>query len=257
MQRYKNLLVPTSLLGYSLTAKITKQLRIYLFLKKDFNGVLKPDYDLLANHLGMSKKALKRHIIWLLANKWIGTDGTLLFVRKWSRIISYCKFQERTGTYLDDLTVLEDEQKFKAFAVSAVYAKLIRGQKAVEFNRVRKARRTLPRENLAASDSYFGVSSSLLSTVLEISKTKAVELKQLAIKHKYIKSIHHYKKYPAKNQTRDFARLVRKQGNSAVLFSKGSLVEQLYDEIYVSFKLKRIRKERITDKQPLLVYPLS
>ncbi len=105
-----------------LSKHLISQIRVYVFLKSKCSGQIKLPKELIelySKELGFkSSKTFKKHLIWLLANKWItyNSKSGNYHIKGFVAVANKLKFICRKGAIFEPL----DFDYFKPFIIAAV-----------------------------------------------------------------------------------------------------------------------------------------
>jgi len=132
MKTYKeHLNVPLHLCEFAIQNRFVKELRLYLYLKKECFGQIKLSSlkkEEIAIALSCGDRTVRNHLNSLMARNWIGYNekSKYYFIRGFEKVRSIEGLAGRKGCWLEINTkdIWSDQRKFRAFVVATIIGHL-------------------------------------------------------------------------------------------------------------------------------------
>ena len=278
--------IPLGLIPLVFENKAVNQFRVFIAIKLVLPGRVTNSKDLtkLCTATGFKKRTVLKHLDSLVSLGWVGHDkvNQTYYARAWAFLRSSQTFYNRSSVPVH----VNDLKSLQPLLLTALLTQRINAQERVHNNLLkengrkvkhfRKPNKTAANKRGSASQVhsvstempvigflYFGLSNKSIAKMLNLSQTRACEIKSEAVKVGYITTTKRFKVLAEYEKPMPDMRLNYMRGfgsdrkNIRVSTQKRNgityyqLVEQLYDEIQPLIRLKRINYLKMA-KQKLI-----
>ncbi len=277
--------IPLGLIPLVFENKAVNQFRVFIAIKLVSPGHVKnskEDLTKLCEATGFLKRTVQKHLSSLVSLGWLGHDSInqTYYDRSWASF-------RTSGIFFNRLSIpvsLDDLKSFQPLLVAAMLTQRINaqehhhnnlfkesGRKPNHFRKPRKTAaiirgavsqvQTVSAEVQKIGFDYFGLSNKSIAKMLNLSQTRACEIKSEAVANKYICTKKHFNliaeyDHPIPDMRNNFQCGLRNGHNNIRINTqkrKGvtyyQLLEQLHDEIIPLIHLKRVNYQKLAKQK--------
>jgi len=227
----KQILIPVELCKFALSQKKSREVALWLFLKRVTSGHFLLDNELIKTSCETlnykTKKTFRKHLNWLKRKKWITINGKTGS----HRIISMDQLSRKYSFVSRSCGIFNtaEFQTIRAFFVGTVitYLKRTRGHSA---QRKHGARKYCP---------YSFVTNDRLANFLGVPRSTAIRFKKQAVAAGYIQTKHHFEKLLLPVSDYNFYKVYGKKETNNFRCRRDAIWEQKPDKISSNILLRR------------------